>query len=203
MIRMVPNLEEPILCLFFLQASNIVPIFAPRFQKRHSEVAVQTLCGNIEPTMIINLANQSFTTLTDSLLPALSGSAVTYCKDHNIYLSKGYTSAAGNTYFQGLCHSDRLVVMYEFGQGWAHLFLNGICLYCFKGREKKLISRRSYSCQFFNEAFARKECIGMLKNFILIQARMAGASVQPLQLTKFSELMIREVFNTPLHRQIA
>lgn len=146
---------------------------------------------------------QSLTTITNSLLPALSCSAVSYCKEHNIFLSKGYTSAAGNTYFQGLRLSDRLVVMYEFGQGWAHLFLNGIRLYCFDGKEKKLISHRCYSCQYFNEAFARKECIGMLKNFICTQARMMGATVTPLLLAEFSESMIREVFNSPLRRQLA
>lgn len=148
-------------------------------------------------------ASQTLTSITDALLPALTGSAVSYCKEHNIFLSKGYTSAAGNTYFQGLRLSDRLVVIYEFGQGWAHLFLNGIRLYCFDGKDKKLISHRGYSCQYFSEAFARKECIGMLKTFICSQAKMMGASVQTLQLAEFSESMIREVFNTPLRRQLS
>lgn len=192
-----------------MYCTEISTIFAPRNQKSHTDSrGANFVCGhrttsNQTETMTITLANQSLTRIIDNALPALSGSPVTYCKEHSIYLSNGYTSAAGNTYFQGLRLSDRLIVMYEFGQGWAHLFLNGIRLYCFDGKEKKLISSRGYSCQFFNEGFARNECIRMLKNFIATQAKMLGANVQPLQLAEFAETMVKEVFNTPLRRQIA
>lgn len=153
--------------------------------------------------MRIAIANQSLTTLTDNVLPALSGSTVSYCKEHNIYVSQGYTSVAGNTYYQGLRLSDRLIVMYEFGQGWAHLFLNGIRLYCFDGKEKKLISAKNFSCQYFNEVFARIQCVQMLKEFLETQAKMLGAIVQPAQLESASESMIRELMITPLRHQIA
>ena len=57
-------------------------------------------------------------TVVNAVLPALSGSKVTYNEKHNIFLSQGYTSAAGNTYFQGIRLSDRLIVNFDFGQGW-------------------------------------------------------------------------------------
>ena len=64
--------------------------------------------------------------VVESALPALSGSSVTYNAQNNIYLTNGYTSAAGNTYFQGIRLSDRIIVKYDIGQGYAHTFLNGV-----------------------------------------------------------------------------
>lgn len=153
--------------------------------------------------MRITLANQSLSTLTENVLPALSGSTVSYCKEHNIYVSQGYTSVAGNTYYQGLRLSDRLIVMYEFGQGWAHLFLNGIRLYCYDGREKKLISAKKFNCQYFNEVFARSQCVQMLREFLETQAKILGAIVQPSQLNSVSESMVQDLMRGPLRHQIA
>ena len=35
-------------------------------------------------------------------LPALSGSSLTYNPEKNVYLTLGYTSAAGNTYYKAI-----------------------------------------------------------------------------------------------------
>ena len=56
-------------------------------------------------------------------LPALSGSSLTYNAEKNVYLTLGYTSAAGNTYYRAIRLSDRLAVYYHIGQGYAHTFL--------------------------------------------------------------------------------
>lgn len=48
--------------------------------------------------------------VVESALPALSGSAVTYNADKNIYLSTGYTSAAGNTYFDFPTESSSIMI---------------------------------------------------------------------------------------------
>lgn len=59
-------------------------------------------------------------------LPALSGRSLTYNPEKNVYLTLGYTSAAGNTYYKAIRLSDRLAVYYHIGEGYAHTFLNGI-----------------------------------------------------------------------------
>ena len=67
-------------------------------------------------------------------LPALSGSSLTYNPEKNVYLTLGYTSAAGNTYYKAIRLSDRLAVYYHIGEGYAHTFLNGITLFAWNGR---------------------------------------------------------------------
>ena len=43
----------------------------------------------------------ALTRLAIKALPALSGASVTYNPEKSVYLTLGYTSAAGNTYFKG------------------------------------------------------------------------------------------------------
>ena len=120
----------------------------------------------------------------------MSGSSVSYNERHNIYLTNGYTSAAGNTYFQGARLSDRLIVKYNFGQGYYYLFLNGISLYCYDGNDTKLIASRGYFSQCWNESFARHECKTMLKDFLLTQAMMLRETVPQNQIEDFVDAMI-------------
>ena len=84
----------------------------------------------------------SLSHVVDKALPALSGSSVTYNAQNNIFLTNGYTSAAGNTYYQGIRLSDRIIVKYSIGEGYAHTFLNGVEVYGYNGLDKKLIGSR-------------------------------------------------------------
>lgn len=133
--------------------------------------------------------------VVESALPALSGSAVTYNADKNIYLSTGYTSAAGNTYFQGLRLSDRIIINYDFGQGYAYLFLNGIRIYGYNGKDKRLIASRSYYCQSFWEDFAKRECEQMIVEYMTGQMKVMNVSVDKHQLEDFSTTLVQETLN--------
>ncbi|NYI49038.1 hypothetical protein [Macellibacteroides fermentans] len=137
----------------------------------------------------------NLTILVETALPALSGSAVTYNAAKNIYLSSGYTSAAGNTYFQGIRLSDRIIINYDFGQGYAYLFLNGIRIYGFDGRDKKLIASRSYCCKGHSEQFAKSECISMIQEYMKGQIKMLNASITESQIQDFSEKLIVDTLN--------
>ena len=75
-------------------------------------------------------------------LPALSGSSLTYNPEKNVYLTLGYTSTAGNTYYKAIRLSDRLAVYYHIGEGYAHTFLNGITLFAWNG-QRRISSHRS------------------------------------------------------------
>lgn len=132
-------------------------------------------------------------TVVNAALPALSGSNVTYNKERNIFLTQGYTSAAGNTYFQGIRLSDRLIVNFDFGQGWYYLFLNGIRIYGYDGNEKKLIASRTFYNYPFSENGAKMECTSMLLDFLKSQVKMLKQSVPVQQLEEFSRAMIDAV----------
>ena len=132
----------------------------------------------------------SLSRVVDTALPSLSGSSVTYNAQKNIFLTEGYTSAAGNAYFQGIRASDRIAIKYNIGVGYLHTFLNGIEVYGYDGRNAKLIGSRSFNCYFFNERNARMEAIGIVIDYMKGQAKMLGASIDCNQLTDFSSKIV-------------
>ena len=139
--------------------------------------------------------NTALQTIVAKSLPALSGESVTYNAAKNVFLSQGYTSAAGNMYYKAIRLSNRLMVYYDLGQGYAYTFLNGIKLYCFDGQKANLIAQKYWGgCDYriFNEQFAKEQSILMLRGFIEGQLKLQGAHVSDQELLAFSRAAIEE-----------
>lgn len=128
-------------------------------------------------------------------LPSLSGESLTYNAAKNVFLTTGYTSAAGNMYYRAIRLSDRLAVYYDLGQGYAYTFLNGIKLFCWDGNQAKLIAQKYWGgCDYrvFNEQFAKEQSILMLKDYLAAQLKAQGAYVSDQEMLAFSRGMIEE-----------
>ena len=141
------------------------------------------------------MQNTALQTIVAKNLPALSGESLTYNAAKNIFLTMGYTSAAGNMYYRAIRISDRLAVYYDLGQGYAYTFLNGIKLFCWDGQKAKLIAQKNwggYDYRVFNEQFAKEQSILMLKDYLAGQLRAQGAQVSDQEMLSFSRSMIEE-----------
>ncbi len=141
------------------------------------------------------MTNTALQTIVAKSLPALSGESITYNAAKNVFLSHGYTSAAGNMYYKVIRLSNRLIVYYDLGQGYAYTFLNGIKLYCYDGQKANLIAQRNWGgCDYriFNEQFAKEQSILMLKGFLEGQLRLQGAHISNLELTSFARSIVEE-----------
>lgn len=125
-------------------------------------------------------------------LPALSGATVTYNAERNVYLTTGYTSQAGNTYFKAIRLSNRLAVYYNIGIGYCRTFLNGITLFAFNGTKPELIGQKAFNCHFFSEQDAATQSVLMLKSYLEGQAKLMGATVSERQMLDFSRNLIEE-----------
>jgi hypothetical protein len=55
------------------------------------------------------IMNTTLSLIAAKSLPALSGSSLTYNAEKNVYLTLGYTSAAGNNYYRVIHLSNRLI----------------------------------------------------------------------------------------------
>lgn len=133
--------------------------------------------------------------IASKALPALSGSSLTFNPEKNVYLTLGYTSAAGNTYYRAVRFSDRLAVYYHIGQGYAYTFLNGISLFCWDGQKAKLIGQKFWGgCNWkcFSERFAKEQSILMLKDFLQGQAKALGQHIDDEQIISFARQMIED-----------
>ncbi|MBQ7664907.1 MAG: hypothetical protein IJS43_06775 [Bacteroidaceae bacterium] len=137
----------------------------------------------------------SLALIANKALPALSGSSLTYNPEKNIFLTLGYTSAAGNTYYRAIRLSKRLAVYYHIGEGYAYTFLNGITLFCWDGQKAKIIAQKfwgGYDWVCFSEQFAKEQSIIMLKDYLAGQAKALGKHVSEQQLLFLSREMIEE-----------
>ena len=141
------------------------------------------------------MMNTALQAIATKALPALSGEQVTYNAAKNVFLSQGYTSAAGNMYYKAIRLSSRLVVYYDLGQGYAYTFLNGIKLFCFDGPKAQLIAQKYWGgCDYriFSEQFAKQQSVLMLKNFLARQLKAQGAYVSEQDMLSFAQGMIEE-----------
>ena len=141
------------------------------------------------------MANTALQAIVAKNLPALSGESLTYNAAKNVFLTTGYTSAAGNMYYRAIRLSDRLAVYYDLGQGYAYTFLNGIKLFCWDGNQAKLIAQKywgGYDYRVFNEQFAKEQSILMLKDYLAGQLKAQGAYVSDQEMLAFSRGMIEE-----------
>lgn len=143
-----------------------------------------------------NTSSTSLANVAQRILPALSGSQLTYNAARNILLTSGWTSALNNTYYRGIRISPRLAVFYDFGQGYKYTFLNGITLFAFDGHKARIIGKRTWGgCNnwvVFSEGFARQQSILMLRDFLQGQMRMLNASCSQQQLMDMSRQLIAE-----------
>lgn len=141
------------------------------------------------------MKNNELQTIAAKALPALSGESLTYNAAKNVFLTLGYTSAAGNMYYKAIRLSNRLVVYYDLGQGYIHTFLNGIKLFAFDGPKATLIAQKywgGYDYRIFSEQFAKEQSILMLKGFLEGQLKLQGAHVSDQDLTCFARSMVEE-----------
>lgn len=142
--------------------------------------------------------NTQLSTIVRNSLPLVSGKGLTYLEDRNMFVTDGYTSAAGNTYHNAIRLSKRLIVYYDLGIGYYYTFLNGITLYGFDGKKARIVAKENWGgCGnwiVFTEETAKKKCIVLLKKFLQGEAKKAGAIVSESELGRMADELVSETY---------
>lgn len=103
----------------------------------------------------------------------LVNSAVSYSEVTNAFLTSGYTSVAGNTYFNAIRMAEGILIKEDIGQGYARTFLNGIKIYSIK--DKTLIADKTFHTVFYSPLKVKIEAKKMLMNLLQDAASHEGA----------------------------
>ncbi len=90
----------------------------------------------------------------------VSGRNLNYSEASNAFLSDGYTSSAGNTYFNSVRLAEGVLIKEDVGQGYCHTFLNGLRIYSL--RDKTLIAEKNFHCTYYSKYIVREEAKSML-----------------------------------------
>ena len=144
-------------------------------------------------------ANNQLTVIADKAMPAAFKTAeLTYNAGKNIFLTQGYTSQAGNTYYQGARFSDRIIITQQLGQGYCYTFLNGIRIFGFNGKEATLIAEKSFNCCIYCESYVKSESENLIKDFLKSQAAISGSMVDKQQLDTFAQSLVAETMKNQI-----
>ena len=90
----------------------------------------------------------------------LINSNVSYSEVANAFLSTGYTSQAGNTYFNSIRVAEGILIKEDVGVGYARTFLNGIKIYSIK--DKTLLADKSFNSLFYSKQSVKGQAKRML-----------------------------------------
>lgn len=141
----------------------------------------------------------SLANLVNQALPAVSNSNVSYCADRNMFVTTGHTSGMGHTYFQGIQLSDRVAVVCSIGRGgWGSNphFLNGVTVYCFDGKDKKIIGKWApVGYAFYSDSLVQRIATVLLYDYLKSQVSIQGALIDDSELKNFAAAQISAVAN--------
>jgi hypothetical protein len=140
--------------------------------------------------------NTSLSTLVSNALPTITKGHVTYNATRNMYLTDGYTSNLGHTYYQGIHLSDRIAITFDIGHGsWGDAtFLNGVSLFAFNGNQKVLIGKWAPSSYaFYSDNLAYGKAEQLLFDYLKSQMQMRGGYISDDELRRYAKVQVEAV----------
>lgn len=85
---------------------------------------------------------------------------INYSEKANAFLSNGYTSLAGNTYFNAVRFAEGILIQESVGIGYAYRFLNGLKIYSLK--DQTLIADNSFHSLIYSRFMIKTKATNML-----------------------------------------
>ena len=82
----------------------------------------------------------------------------------NAIVANGFTSQAGNTYFNALRTAGGIIIKEDVGIGYKYRFLNGIKIYSIK--DKALLADRVFHCHIYDKQDVMEQSESMLFHFL-------------------------------------
>lgn len=117
-----------------------------------------------------------------------------YSEEANAFLGNGYTSYAGNTYFNEIRFMEGILIKEDVGQGYAHTFLNGIRIFDIK--TKALLCEKSYHCTYYSTSLLKNEVKTMLSDLLLTSAKKEGITLNSSDVNNHIDGMLATAFTT-------
>jgi len=102
----------------------------------------------------------------------LINSNISYSEIANAFLTVGYTSNAGNTYFNSIRVAEGILIKESVGHGWYHNFLNGIEIYSIK--DKVLLADKNFHKVHHSKSTVKNQAKLMLLKVLKKAAKKEG-----------------------------
>lgn len=108
----------------------------------------------------------------------------------NMQINTPNTSLAGNTYFDGIRFSDKILIEMAIGIGYAYTFLNILRIYKFNNGKLELLVSFQFHNQIFSDEFVKTKATESLIDLLSKDAIAKGIQVEEEWLRKFVENLV-------------
>ena len=123
----------------------------------------------------------------------LYNSNVTYSELANSFLTNGFTSALGNTYFNHVRFAEGILIKEDVGVGFKYTFLNGIKIYAIK--TKRLIGEVAFNNLRYTKEVVRLECSKILLKELKSAHESNGVEFDNYEEMSMVEQVLNKAFN--------
>lgn len=142
--------------------------------------------------------NTNFSLVVSKALPGLMTESLTYNPAKNVFLTQGWTSHAGNTYYRAVRGTNGIVIIFDLGQGYYHTFLNGITIVGFDGQQPRVIAKKQWGgCGnwiAYKETTAKRKTADILCEYLQAEAKQLGQEVSTVEVRNFAESLIEQTY---------
>lgn len=102
----------------------------------------------------------------------LTNANISFSEVANAFLTSGYTSSAGNTYFNSIRIAEGILIKEDVGIGYARTFLNGLKIYSIK--DKTLLADKTFHTVFYSPTMVKNQAKKMLLDVLETAAHNEG-----------------------------
>ena len=146
--------------------------------------------------------NNNLSLVVSKALPGMMTESLTYNPAKNVFLTQGWTSHAGNTYYRAIRGANGIVIIFDLGDGFEYTFLNGNTIVGFDGQKPHVIAKREWGGCFdwieFTERVAKQKTIEMLCDYLLSEAKRLDQDVTKSEVRDYAESLIEQTYRNRL-----
>ena len=131
----------------------------------------------------------------DRNLPIIGANVqLEYNEDQNLFTTRGYTSLAGNIYFNGIRVSERISIITDVGIGYCQTFLNRLRIVSIVN-PKIILADRRFHCYFYQEYKVKNEAKKLLNEYLIKKAKEENYHLDLNWLDNFINKLVEDTYN--------
>lgn len=140
-------------------------------------------------------------TVFDNILPVfgeLARRLPVWNEGQKMFIADEYESAAGHRYYKGIRFCENLAIVEMVGDYHSFTYIDGVEIYGFDGKERRLIGKRQYDKHFYNQDFIKQEAKEMVEQYIRSQMKIGSVNIADASVKAKADEMVERSYTSLL-----
>lgn len=137
----------------------------------------------------------------DSIFPVFGEPArrlPVWNEGQKMFIADEYESAAGHRYYKGIRFCENLAIVEMVGDYHSFTYIDGVEIYGFDGKERRLIGKRQYDKHFYNQDFIKQEAKEMMEQYIRSQMKIGSVNIADASVKAKADEMVERSYTSLL-----